>query len=365
MSLQALPASVEEFTPEIFTELLQQHHPDAVVESFEIIKAMQYGEGMVSTAARAFLKFNYKVGTGNELPTRIILKLAYDLEDLPSPLYVNEVNFYRKLHSEINVEVPRTLGAHYDPQSRHFALLLEDLSERSVRFPNALTPLSVAEVESVLDILAKLHATYWQSPRFDNDLGWLETHVSGELADFMNKFVPHVIQHEVDINPFKHELVAKMDTSCDELLKGLLAVQKHQSTLPQTLLHGDTHIGNVYWLPNKPGLLDWQLMVRGYCMHDVNYFITTALPINLRREHEQRLLKGYLKKLKQYGVAQPPSFEQAWDEYRRTLIWGVYIGWLTTNVANYGWEINTLNLLRLTTAYDDLDTASLVKAVIE
>ncbi|MFA7553878.1 MAG: phosphotransferase [Spongiibacteraceae bacterium] len=364
MKIKALPASVKEFTPELFTNLLQQQYPQAVVESFEIVKALQYGEGMVSTAARAILNFTYQPGCVDNLPTRVILKLAYDLEDLPSPLYVNEVNFYKKIRQEITIEAPRCLGAHYDPDSRHFALLLEDLGERSAQFPNALAPLTIAQVESVLDNLASLHAQFWQSPRFSSDLNWLETHVSGELADFMNKQVPYAIQHEIDTNMFKHELVAKMGSSGDELLSGLLAVQRHQSTLPQTLLHGDTHIGNVYLLAEGPGLLDWQLMVRGYCIHDVNYFITTALPIDQRRLYERDLLQHYLSKLAHYGVKNPPSFDEAWKEYRRTLIWGVYIGWLTTNVANYGWEINTLNLLRLTTAYDDLGTDALVKELL-
>jgi hypothetical protein len=33
-------------------------------------------------------------------------------------------------------------------------------------------------------------------------------------------------------------------------------------------------------------------------------------------------------------------------------------------VVNYGWEINVVNLLRLTTAYEDLDTATLVREVM-
>src|SRR5690606_20124041 len=86
----------------------------------------------------------------------------------------------------------------------------------------------------------------------------------------------------------------------------------------------------------------------------------TALPIDVRRRHEQDLLRHYLGRLAAQGVAAPPGFDEAFTEYRRTLIWGVYIGWLTTSVVNYGWEINTVNLLRLTTAYDDHDTAALV-----
>jgi hypothetical protein len=37
---------------------------------------------------------------------------------------------------------------------------------------------------------------------------------------------------------------------------------------------------------------------------------------------------------------------------------------LTTPVVNYGWEINVVNHLRLTSAYEDLDTAKLVKEVM-
>jgi hypothetical protein len=33
-------------------------------------------------------------------------------------------------------------------------------------------------------------------------------------------------------------------------------------------------------------------------------------------------------------------------------------------VVNYGWEINVINHLRLTTAYEDLDTAKLVEALL-
>jgi hypothetical protein len=63
-------------------------------------------------------------------------------------------------------------------------------------------------------------------------------------------------------------------------------------------------------------------------------------------------------------VHQPPSFADAWQEYGRAMIWGVYIGWLTTPVVNYGWEINVVNHLRLTTAYEDLGTARLVAEIL-
>src|SRR3546814_5168501 len=94
----------------------------------------------------------------------------------------------------------------------------------------------------------------------------------------MNGLAPTYIQHEVDHENFKRELVQRLRTTPAKMLAAVQAVQRHQSTLPQTLLHGDTHLGNTYLLPGSGGgLLDWQLMVRGYHIHDVNYLITTAL----------------------------------------------------------------------------------------
>jgi hypothetical protein len=63
-------------------------------------------------------------------------------------------------------------------------------------------------------------------------------------------------------------------------------------------------------------------------------------------------------------VSDLPPFDATWREYRRALVWGVYVGWLTTPVVNYGWEINVVNHLRLTTAYEDHDTAGLVREVL-
>lgn len=365
MAALDVPNSVEELTAEFLTSLVQQQNPETIVENFTVVKAMQYGDGMVSTAARAILELHYQEGTGDNLPTRVIMKLAYDLEHLPWPLYANEVRFYEDLRQELPLEIPQTLGAVYDHTTHCFILLLEDLTVRGAEFPNVLRKNTVAEIKSILDVVAGIHARYWQSPRFDTDLANLETHVTGPLNDFMIGLVPLTIQHEVDISPYKQELMSLMNTTCDEMLAGLKAVQKHQATLPQTLLHGDTHSGNTYLMPDgSGGLLDFQLMVRGYCMHDISYLITTFLPIEVRRKEERELIKYYLGKLAEGGVANPPSFEQAWDEYRRTLVWGVYIGWMTTNEVNYGWEIQTVNLLRLTTAYMDHGTAKLVKEVM-
>jgi len=359
------PTSAAGITPAYLTALLAEQHPGTQVDAVEIVDAKTYGEAMVSTAARAVVKPRYARGSPPGLPNRLVLKLARGIDDIMVPFYANEVAFYRRIRPELAIEAPRCFGGDFDPASGHFALALEDLTGRDALFPNVTQRITPDNVRALLDTLAALHARYWESPRFSGDLAWVETHLAGGVAALMNGLAPVYIQHEIDNENFKRELVQRLRTTGPELLAGVQAVQRHQAALPQTLLHGDAHLGNTYLLPDGGGgLLDWQLMVRGHALHDVNYLVTTALSIADRRLHEHGLLAYYLDRLARNGVAAVPRFDVAWREYRRAVIWGVYIGWLTTPVVNYGWEINVLNHLRLTTAYEDHETAKLVAELL-
>lgn len=359
------PDSVDRLTPEILTAVIGERHPGVAVRGFEVLKWSGYGEEMVSTAARAVLALDYAPGAPADLPRQVILKLPREAGDMLAPMYSNEVRVYLHLRPEFDFEVPRLMGGVYDAKTARFGLLLEDLTLRSAHFPNVTEETTVAQVEALLDTLAKLHARYWQSPRFSGELSWVESHLAGGVCTLMNTIVPPVIEQELQAQKFKRELVQRLRSSAPRLLAGVRALQRHQAMLPQTLLHGDTHLGNTYRMPDgSGGLLDWQLSVQGYCMHDVGYLIATALGIEQRRDHEQALIRRYIERLATLGVTRPPAFDQAWREYRRTMVWGVYIGWLTTPVTNYGWEINVLNLLRLTTAYEDLETGKLVDAML-
>ena len=369
MTAVVFPTNANELTLDMLNAIVGQQLPGVRLSGFDIVQAKGYGEQMVSTAGRAVLDLHYAEDAPSNLPKRVILKLALgengpDYAGIVGPFYANEVNFYTRLRPELNIEAPFTLGASYDPATSHFGLLLEDLSVRGGSFPNVLAPVTVAQVRGVLETLAKVHATYWQTPRFSGDMSWVQTHNAGPVSHLLYGLSPALIQREINTVSFKREMVQRLRTSGDEMLAGVKALHRHQATLPQTLLHGDTHIGNTYLLPgDRGGLLDWQLMVRGYCMHDVSYLITTSLSIELRRAHERELLAHYLDQLAANGVTNPPAFDTAWLELCRALLWGVYIGWLTTPITNYGWEINVMNHLRLTTAYEDHDTGKLIDAI--
>jgi Ser/Thr protein kinase RdoA (MazF antagonist) len=219
-------------------------------------------------------------------------------------------------------------------------------------------------VEAVLDALARLHARYWRSERFGTDLAWVETHLQGPLSEFMYGPVTQLVAYEAVHERFKRELLERINVTPEELLAMQRRLHQHQSRLPQTLLHGDAHIGNTFRYPDgRAGLLDWQLLVRGYHMHDIAYTITSALSTASRRAKERELVAYYLDRLRSLGVAEPPSLERSMVEFGRTLVWCLYIGWLTVPLINYGWEITLLNHLRIVAAYEDHQTAKLIAEI--
>lgn len=357
------PLTAEGWSPALLTELLRVQRPGTQVDKVTVVESNYYGQGMVSTAGRITLDLDYAVPS--DLPRRVVVKIAQTVL-AAQPLYDNEVAFYQRLRPELTIEAPLVFAGAFDAASGTLALIMEDLRVRGVCFPNVTVPVELHSIRDLLDTLARLHARFWQSPRLSGDLSWVQTHVHGPLHDMFHKpdMVPAAIANQVQSEQFKREMVQRLGLTVDQLYRGFVAVQTHQSRLPQTILHGDTHIGNTYLLPDgRGGLLDWQLFVRGYCMHDVGYLIATGLAIEDRRRHEHDLLDHYRDRLQAHGVADAPSRDEIWTEYRRAAVWNVYIGWLTTPVVNYGWDICVMAHLRVMTAFEDLETAKLLSSM--
>lgn len=94
----------------------------------------------------------------------------------------------------------------------------------------------------------------------------------------------------------------------------------------RTLLHGDTHIGNVYFtIGGKIGFLDWSAFHFGSCFHDVVYHMTAMMSVEDRRTHEMEILDHYLETLHKLGG---PKFDRHNDpevmiEYRRSFMTNV------------------------------------------
>lgn len=362
----AIPTEPDGFDVAVVETLIATKYPEVRVASVALVDAALSSddESRVSTARRITVDVGYTYNP-DSLPVRVTIKVARPgLGGIP--LYDNEVNVYKYLGDELPVVTPRCVGAWCDVDGATFGIALEDLRVSGAEFPTVLTPVGVEDVRLLLSQLAVLHARYWQSPRFGADLSWLWPHTSGPIHELFTdpSAVPALVALEVRTVQFKRELLQSVGETTDSLLAKVTSAQIHQAALPTTLVHGDCHIGNTYVLPDgRRGLIDWQLTARGFCMHDVSYIIITALSVEDRRIYEDELIAFYHRRLLEAGVPDAPAVTDLLYEHRIAAAWCFYIGWLTTPLENYGWEINVANQIRLATAYRDLNSKVLLEAL--
>ena len=72
-----------------------------------------------------------------------------------------ETRFYRELSPELT-GVPKSYGSAFDPVTGRFVLVLEDLAIDACEFPDTLHPLTADQASQVVELLARLHATFWE-----------------------------------------------------------------------------------------------------------------------------------------------------------------------------------------------------------
>ena len=355
------PTDVSELSTDVLTKVISARIPGVVVEDFQVLTTKYAGEGVASTADRVVLEVVYGANTPPDLPTRLILKTMLVGPHAPPEMYETEVRFYAEIQPEIQMETPLSFGANFGGEAGNFGILMEDLERRGARFPKATETVSLAEVESLLGQLASLHAHFWRTNRFATDLHWVPTPLAGGMQTIFTNFGYEFVQSQVDMHPFKQDLIAPLGRSVRQLWDSLTLVREEQASLPATLLHGDTHIGNTYLLPGeRGGFLDWQLMTRGCFAADITYLIITALPTEIRRDHQTELVRFYLDALKEHRVDSVPSFDEAWLLCRKASLWGLVIGWLICPPANYGEEVTAKNIERTALAVADLDALAAI-----
>jgi Phosphotransferase enzyme family len=361
MSDLVFPSRPEELTATLVTEALNVRRPGVIVERVDVASIKRCGEGVASTADRMSLDLTYATGHDFGLPSRMVLKTMLVSPRAPAEMFATEVRFYNEIRPSLTLETPQCFAATFDPTSGQFGLLLEDLNLRGARFPNATQDVSVMEVAALLQQLAGLHGRFWQSPELSGDLAWVATPFSGGMSGIFERYGLALIRHQVTKHPFKAELIAPLGLDLDQLWSALSSAQRILATSPSTLLHGDSHLGNTYLLPDgSGGLLDWQLQVRGCWAHDVVYLLSTALPPAVRRAEARGLLRGYLDALVAAGARNVPDLDGAWELCRRAVLWGLVIGWLITPPENYGREITFANTERMVQAVRDLDALAAI-----
>lgn len=149
--LRALPRSINELDAQALSTIVGRR-----VTSVSVIG------GDAGTSSRARLAL-----TGDDLPASVFVKMpaetvATRLMGELGRLAHTEVMFYRELAPQLT-GLPTSYGSAFDPLTGRFVLVLEDLAVDPCVFPDTLHPLDKDQASMIVELLAGLHATFWNA----------------------------------------------------------------------------------------------------------------------------------------------------------------------------------------------------------
>jgi hypothetical protein len=310
------------------------------------------------TTGRAVIELDYAQPV--ELPSRLFVKLPPNDEMqrlfvTSSGMGLREALFYQQLSAEVPVRVPRNYYAEADSSGEHYIMLMEHLEDAGCTFQNASRFSSLDYIRDVLSQFARLHAAYWESPRFKQELDWVEPPMQHEIAVQLIQVA--LEQHGSSMPPVFTQMAELYLSETD-------AIHRLWRQGPETLIHGDVHDGNLFMDGHKPGFLDWAVLSRGPGMRDVGYFLAGMLESG-DREFFTELIAHYRSELVANDVAPPPMDElMCQQQWHAAYVW---VGSAVTLAMGDAWQPISYvksSLERLHGSMEYLQSVESIKAAI-
>jgi hypothetical protein len=305
--------------------------------------------GDAGTSARARLAL-----TGPGVPASVFVKMpaataATRLMGELGRLAATEVRFYRELSPRLR-GVPVCHGAAFDGLTGRFVLVLEDLAADRCEFPDTLHPFTADRAALVVELLARLHATFWERMP-----AWTYT-ASGDVTSLLTGSLAAAAARR---------LAGRTDIPVHNgrfVNDNYRAVARLIDAAPHTVMHGDAHPGNVYFRNGRAGLLDWQAVRRGHPARELSYTLITGMTTADRVDHQRELLEVYRHALGAGGGPQLDA-DELWHRYRQSALYAYVATLITAGMG--GMQDDTIaleGLGRSVAALDDLDTVKTLQA---
>ncbi|KAI2466722.1 aminoglycoside phosphotransferase [Annulohypoxylon bovei var. microspora] len=290
------------------------------------IRSASLTRSIFGTASKLFFSVRYaeEVADPSSRPAEICVKGVFDPEMLESQpwtlsLAQREANFFAKIAPTIkHMGYPK--GWWGGTSDRQGIAIMSDLTHEGCTFPPEVASYPVEKALDGAAQIAGLHAQFWGKSQ--DDYPWISNDY-----DVAMKFIAE---------PWDSVVREAGRPKLPEYLMDGARVKRVQDKYYarrnprfRTLLHGDTHLGNVYFTAEgHTRFLDWSAFHFASCFHDLVYFVSTTLTIEDRRAHEMEVLDHYLATLHRLGG---PKFdrddEELMIEYKRSymtnIIWPV------------------------------------------
>ena len=311
--------------------------------------------GDAGTSSRARLAL-----TGDDVPESVFVKMpaetvATRLMGELGRLAHTEVRFYNQLSPELT-GVPKAYGSALDPLTGRFVLVLEDLAVEPCEFPDTLHPLGKDKASLVVELLARLHGTFWGRLPLSSDgpLGW----VYSPSGDHTSLLTGSLLKTSARRLAGRTDIPVETGRFIDENYR---AVAQLIDKPPHTVMHGDAHPGNTYFRNGEAGLLDWQAVRRGHPGRELAYTLVTGMTTADRQACERELLDDYRRAL---AAVRGPELDRddLWDRYRQGALYAYVAPLITAGTGGMQAEgIAMEGLRRGVAALDDLETVPLLQ----
>ncbi|MCA9510996.1 MAG: phosphotransferase [Myxococcales bacterium] len=299
-----MPATAEDVDARWLEAALAARHPGVRVAGVELVEAHE------ATNAHARLRVAYEADAG--CPATLFCKLLPTREPTRAAIAatgmgLREALFYERLAHRLALRTPAVHAALCDEATGAFALLLEDLRATGCTIstgPEGVAPDAAARA---LEELAQMHARYASAERRRAEAGFVRA--PDPPSDYGVTRLRYGLDHHRErLAPAFAELaelyVARRD-----------AVHAAWEDGPRTVVHGDTHVGNLFDDAGRTGFLDWGIVHVGTPLREVSYFLTMAMAVDDRRAHERDLWRVWLDAFAANG-GEPIAFDDAWRAHR-------------------------------------------------
>lgn len=311
-------------TPDaITTEWLQQVLPPDVLDS-GTITGLSYdnigeGTGIFGEIVRMNLTLE---GAGENAISTLVAKMPCvepaNLEiALMLGIYEREMNMFDFVLDQSPMRTPRRYVAER-ADGGNFILLLEDLSDE-FDVGDQIVGATLAQAESVIDVLAAFHAYWWESPKLD-EFDWLPRpdapQYQAAVPSIYRAGLPVFLSDWADKVPAASVEIAKaLDPKFEELLL-------RTAEGPETLIHTDTRLDNIFFAKDSSDVafIDFQLALKGRAIADIAYIISNSIPTEIASEHWQALLQRWHDGISAGGVT-GYSMDDALTHYREAALY--------------------------------------------
>lgn len=352
-----LPLTVEEITPEWLTAALRTRAPGVTIPGCEVVDVLR----TTTTKVRVRLDRD-EAAVAAGIPELVIVKGGFEAHGRElAKMHLREVRGYRDVFPELPLPTPTCYFAEYDEERLQGIVIMEDLVARGVEFCHATAPQSYEQVARRLTVLAAFHAASWGSAEVQPGGKW------GDLVDFFDVMegffhrymAPAAWQDVVTLPRGAATSVRFHDR--EWVIEGWARVTRYGQSLPQCVLHGDVHLGNLYVdTDGTPGFFD-TLASRGPGLLEVSYHVSASLDLADRARWERDLVAHYLDELRRNG-ADGPSLDDAMRQYAAFLLYGLFI-WVTTPPHYQDEAVCTANAARVSAAMVDHDCVELLRTL--